>query len=138
MDSPLISYNAGASVFNFLVRNHWQTLKWSRTYKELPYPDLAELSSRLYHICFSFLVSYFVCRWYRQALASGGKDARYLLWTRKGVLLGVDMSLVKISNNNEMIKCQILWTYIWYIWVVKPWLLLATSNWIIIDNPYYN
>jgi hypothetical protein len=28
----------------------------------------------------------------------------------KGVLLGADMSLVKIFNNYGMIKCKILWT----------------------------
>jgi hypothetical protein len=44
----------------------------------------------------------------------------------KGVLSGADMSLVKFFNNNEIIKCHILWIsdafedYVKYIGTVKP------------------
>jgi hypothetical protein len=41
-------------------------------------------------------------------LPEGKAAAQYLLGAMRGELSGADMSLVKFSKNNEMIKCHIL------------------------------
>jgi hypothetical protein len=54
LDSPLISYKVGASVFSLLAQSHLAEPEIKEEYKRLAYSVLEEISSQISHICWLF------------------------------------------------------------------------------------